>query len=613
MARRIIKFGNGKLMNIIQLIFWTVFGMLVVVTAVCIAILLSGCSATDDVTGGANGGDRKQGSAIAFSVSGDSTARAATRTAQGTITLTELQAQGFGVFACHTGTHPYVSTSTSSNLMYNQQVTWDDVNSVWEYSPLVYWPVADEDQTNYVSFFAYAPHSENAGGCIADMSRPEDTGDPWILYQLGGDSEDWQDSQVDLVYDFKKDQRRQYPISTKVSMNFKHALATIGDRVTITCSEELQAMLKTLYIGTDVVMTVNTLTVDYLLTSKGRLVLNSNGTPNWQAVESGDQKVHRYLRLTQPQAVARATSASNCLLNDIDTTDVGIFYIPLEVGTDKQKVTVTADYTITTGATQYVVSEGSVSATVDLSFVANASEARNLKITLNVPEIECSGAPLTEATVGQTICEHGRVHTSTTGSLPCNGRKVAVVAYAGSGSGEAGFSHGLALALNDATTSAWCTTTGTACTSIRVDSKADALNLFNGVAITNLLASHATHSHTAAIVARAYVYANDEYISGAHPTGTSQWMLPSMGQWNLMVKDLTGVATGLDTSENAAYRSSAFNSLITAAGGIGLAAENYWSCTESSTNNAWYVNFESGKINSSTKTDLLHVRPAIAF
>ena len=615
------------LITVIQFIGRYTVALLAVGVLIALWLMLAGCTATDDVTGGANGSDGKQGSAIAFSVCSDSTTRAAnTRTAQGTMTLdgsgstVSLREKGFGVFACHTGTHPYISTSTTSNLMYNQQVTWDHVNSVWDYSPLVYWPVADEDQTNYVSFFAYAPYSTNANGCIADMSRPEDTGDPWILYQLGGDSQadgeyGWKAKQVDLVYDFKKDLHRIYPIEkSKVGFEFKHALACIGDQVTVSVGESVKTRLKGIYYGYPVTLTVSTITIDYLLTRKGRLVLNNSSQPNWQAVESEDAKVHRILTYSPNLMMAQATSTSACTTNSFTTgAGNGVFYIPLEAGPDKQKVTVKADYTVTTGSPAYVIAEGTLEATVDLSYISNASQGRNLNITIQIPEIECAGAALTSATVGQIICSHGKAYPATMGDLVCGGRKVAIVAYKGSDGGEdSPYNHGLAIALKDASASAvWCNQTAATCLPSQLPGLAAALNHKAGISATTTLAASADHQ--AAKLAASYSY-GEGISAGSHPDGTSQWFLPTMGQWNLMVKAMTEKAVDLTQSDNDSYKAAAFNEKITVAGGTGVASAGlYWSSTESSASNAWYMSFKDGKTNSHSKTYTDYVRAVLSF
>ena len=340
---------------------------------ILLAVLLSSCSS--DV---AQEGAVRQGSAIAFGLSDD-----ATRTAQGTTDLAALRTQGFGVFACHTGLHPYISTSTTPNLMYNQLVGYDDVNGVWTYSPLVYWPNGDDGADEYVTFFAYGPHSSAASGCIVDMSRIDEVGDPWILYQLGGTESDWQTSQTDLVYDFRRDQVRS-GVSTRVNFSFKHALASIGDRITISCDESVEERLKGVYDGSTVTLTVTGVTVDYQLTRKGRLILNNSTQPNWQAVDSEDSKVHRLLTFAPNLVMAQATSTTESTSATFDSgTGHGIFYIPLETGSSPQQATVTIDYTVTSGAE--VVDEGSASATVPLTFVHNPSEGRDLNITFRLP------------------------------------------------------------------------------------------------------------------------------------------------------------------------------------------------------------------------------------
>ena len=381
-------------MNVIQFIGGVVICVQVAVT-ICAILLFTGCSASDE----AQGTPAATGSALVFSVTeGEGTTRgAATRAPQATMTLdgtagtVSLKDKGFGVFACHTGAHPYVSTTTTANLMYNQLVSYDDGEGVWQYAPLVYWPHGTTGDKDYVSFFAYAPHSTQAADCIVDMSRDDETGDPWLLYQLGGNElpdgpAGWKACQVDLLYDFQRDQQKSDNPSTRVGLNFKHALAAIGDRITVTCDESVATRLKGVYEDSPVVLTVTQITLDYLLTRKGRLVLNGTTQPNWQAVDSEDAKVHRTLTFTPNLAMVQATSASDSSITPFDSGEGhGIFYIPIESGSAKQQVTITAQYTISTGVPAEVVEEGSVNAVVDLSFISNASEGRNMDITLRIP------------------------------------------------------------------------------------------------------------------------------------------------------------------------------------------------------------------------------------
>ena len=559
-----------------------------------LAVLLSSCS-SDALQEGAV----RQGSAIAFGLSDDD----ATRAAQGTTDLAALRTQGFGVFACHTGLHPYISTSTTPNLMYNQQVGYDDVNGVWTYSPLVYWPNGDDGADEFVTFFAYGPHSTSAAGCIADMSRDDEAGDPWLLYQLGGTESDWQTSQVDLVYDFRRDQVRS-GVSTRVNFSFKHALACAGDTITVVPGPRLQSLLQRAAAaqGRTVTATVTSVTLDYLLTRKGRLVLNSVGQPNWQTVESEDPMVHRLFTLTPAHTLASATSSA-CTVYPYETSGHGVFYIPIETtGGSGQQVSVTVGYALSTG------DAGELSATIDLSRISDAGEGRNLRLNVEVPEPECLGRALADAEVGQVLCSHGRAHAA--GALACSGQAVALVAYVGDGdSGD--YSHGLALALHDAASgTAWCTQTAAVCLDAQYNSYSTAITDLAGLSANATLA--ATADHEAALLAAAYQY-DGSVAAGAHPTGTSQWFLPAMGQWNLMVKALCGDHGDLTSSSNIYYQSAAFSTPITAAGGSAVASGHYWSATEKTAHDAWYISFQRGLTQGGDKDAGKYVRAVLAF
>lgn len=362
------------------------------VMTIAAMLLMASCSADDAAKGEA---PSLQHQTIAFSVS-----EAATRTAPNTLTLDgsgsneqSLKTEGFGVFSSHTGLHPYVSSTTRSDLMWNQQVAYNTTKSIWDYNPIVYWPNTDEEMPDYVTFFAYAPYSDGssdaASACIIDFSLPGETGDPWLVYQLGGTTSadganGWKARQVDLLYDIQKDQQRPYPpTASKVTFQFRHALACVGDRITLTCSDELQTRLKELSAstGSTVTLTLDRLALDYELTSKAQLVLNGTSSPNWKPVVSGETMVHRYLIIDPEQVIATATSASDCALTDYAVNNQGIFYIPLELGGNSQKLTVRAFYTVSTG------DQGKVESTVTLNSVAEAGNGRNLNLTLSIPDL----------------------------------------------------------------------------------------------------------------------------------------------------------------------------------------------------------------------------------
>ena len=158
----------------------------------------------------------------------------------------------------------------------------------------------------------------------------------------------------------------------------------------------------------------------------------------------------------------------------------------------------------------------------------------------------------------------------------------------GSDPGDATYTHGLTLALSN-DTKQWCPA-GKKCLDSQYTTVAEAKGDLAGIANTDVLVGTTPHSHgdNAAKAARGY-------NSGTHPDGTSEWFLPSAGQWNKMITTAGG---------GAELRTKA-----------GLASDGYWSSTESSlvAHRAWYYNFSSNNWYNGAKTDEKHVRACLAF
>lgn len=267
-----------------------------------------------------------------------------------------LQAASFGVFGSYTGRLTYENTTVSSDFMYNQQVTYN--SGIWSYSPVKYWP---NDSRDYVSFFAYAPYvanpQQNTEGII-DMSKRYDLGDPWVNYRIAADPWSTENPQVDLLYGqhvtddnacspWLDQQKPADPISSKTTFTFRHALACIGDEITIKCSDELANLIEGY-----ATINITQVQIDYKnLTTKGRLVLKSNeGEANWKEIISGEITTTRTyikdgLSITFPSTETEPTEIS---------TGYGLFYIPLCVsGMDKATAEVTITYTVNNGASSY--------------------------------------------------------------------------------------------------------------------------------------------------------------------------------------------------------------------------------------------------------------------
>ena len=153
------------------------------------------------------------------------------------ISADNLAEQGFGVFAYYTDDADF-SSSAKPNFMFNQKVTgkasgveqsgsgstsW---STGWEYSPLKYWP---NEETDKLSFFAYAPHKPSGDGDDNfDLFDNTVAGDPIITFKVNSNVT----AQEDFLYAApvlnKCKANGGVGVNDQVEFKFKHALARIG-------------------------------------------------------------------------------------------------------------------------------------------------------------------------------------------------------------------------------------------------------------------------------------------------------------------------------------------------------------------------------------------------
>ena len=258
-----------------------------------------------------------------------------------------LQAGGFGVFGCYTGLHNYSESDANSSFMYNQELEWVSGDAHWEYNPVKYWP---GEEGHKVSFFAYAPYSECDGtGCIPSCVRYQETADPWVMYRIAENPA----QQVDLLYATPLLDQTKMAVNERLEFTFKHALACVGENVTISTS------------ATGV--TLKEVSIDYTLTAKGRLVLWNRGSANWTPIQSED--------VVTVRSVSLLTGGHEPLPKTF--TGQGLFCIPVEAAGYPQKATIHVTY---------VVNNVEHTATSELMLKGLLQEGKTLdiNITLNV-------------------------------------------------------------------------------------------------------------------------------------------------------------------------------------------------------------------------------------
>ena len=222
--------------------------------------------------------------------------------------------------------------------------------------------------------------------------------------------------------------------------------------------------------------------------------------------------------------------------------------------------------------------------------------------------------------LGSLVGADGKIYANAAQVSAAGTTAVAMIVYVGdAGSVDESSStyKGLAIALNDASYKSWYTTKDGTCVSQTSD-VSTAVGYKNGIASTNTLTTNSSgncsgHTHDAATACRSY--------TPAAPTsyGTSDWFLPSLGQWQLIVQGLaskksgSSVTTPLTSDPNDIYKSSNMNSVITDAGGTGFQDTFYWSSTEYNTSRVWGPQFHMGRALFGDKSPFGYVRPVLAF
>ena len=243
-------------------------------------------------------------------------------TTDGTGSTNSLQSFGFGVFGYYANGGLYNESTSKPDFMYNEHVTYSA--SKWSYSPIKYWPnefgaSAISEETDRLSFFAYAPYVEvnNTTGIPADvesgiiaLSRNTSAGDPYVKYAVSFDPA----KSVDLCWGVAASNftssadpstenailagwpyidvwKPQIGEDGYISLNFKHALAAIN--FTIDAWVDKNAADNEVDAGSKVY--VRSVTFEGF-TTKGSLNLNSSNTsnnteiaPNWSGVSLGSK------------------------------------------------------------------------------------------------------------------------------------------------------------------------------------------------------------------------------------------------------------------------------------------------------------------------------------
>ena len=240
--------------------------------------------------------------------------------------------------------------------------------------------------------------------------------------------------------------------------------------------------------------------------------------------------------------------------------------------------------------------------------------------------------------VRSIIAADGLIYANTTKAAEYGTNGVGIICYVG-GAGSvdtdasAASYKALALALTDANDGAKCHWQDGTKNSCLPNKLTDFTNPYtaeatyqSGISNTATLIGDG-HTHVAAQAANDYSVAVNGFTN-------SGWFLPSISQWNMMIKTLAPTSKSdvaipnltaypsrlhnnsdipMYTWRNAGYAAAALNSVITAVGATELCSDAYWSSTEYNTYQAWSANFLEGLVVNDGKSLERYVRAAFAF
>lgn len=169
--------------------------------------LLAGCDKAEQEQPGTEGGVPVAFGAVAVPV----------ETRAGEITTANITSMG--VYASYTGQGNFNDGSSPLNYMFNQKITRTGSASPWTYTPVKYWPKQAGDK---ITFFAYAPHSDNMKAGAFDGPGKTNTGELSFYYVTPTDAAE----QVDLLIATSVNTTKPGSGGT-VGFTFRHLMAKL--------------------------------------------------------------------------------------------------------------------------------------------------------------------------------------------------------------------------------------------------------------------------------------------------------------------------------------------------------------------------------------------------
>ena len=276
--------------------------------------------------------------------------------------------------------------------------------------------------------------------------------------------------------------------------------------------------------------------------------------------------------ITEKQITGIGISTTPTALNLLSDGMTNVVYAAIP-GFSNMNITLTA----TVGSKTYIYKKS------DVTF----ENGKYYAITVKMKKLGKVLSEVAKSDLGKIIGADGRIYDNAAAANDVGTTAVAVITYVDSDAEtNTTYRRGLALALEDAGSAMWCSQTDATCLATQCTTVEEILEDIAGIANTDALVGHATHTHNAAALAR-------NYNNGTHPTGTSAWFLPSSGQLNKMYGAMS--INGDDL--------------------INVLQGAYWTSTEYDKEKAWYNKFVDSNsfLVEVAKDASCSVRAALAF
>ena len=239
----------------------------------------------------------------------------------------------------------------------------------------------------------------------------------------------------------------------------------------------------------------------------------------------------------------------------------------------------------------------------------------------NVKKTQAAAAKtLAEATagdIGKVVGADGKIYANVAAAKAAGTTACAIIAYVGSATGESQ-NHGLAIAMKDAAAGGevkWSSSSNDESLTNFTNTNLAVTTAQSGRSNSQTSGFDNESNYPAFYAALHNTITVSDGISAAAPaSGTSGWFLPSLYQWNMIVKGLSGQLADMTSGTNYYYATSSLNTKIEAAGGTGLQSSGrYWSSTEYGGGNAWFFHASYGSVGDRNKDQGYYVRSAFAF